>query len=182
VPFIVIAALALNAVTGGNGGDAGKTPTSGPLATVSAAAPPQAKAQFANCTKVLQLLPVSLRSLAPRIVHTRPDTPFVVAWGNPAIVFSCGAARPASLTPGSNAQFQSGGELRGPYYDVTRRGDANVWTTVDREPYVSITIPRKYQGADYIPVLSGPIARALPPVCSTSRDEPDVTKLCTRRK
>jgi hypothetical protein len=181
VPFVLIVAFVLVSVGGGGGSSGSSASPGGPAGTVTAAAPPNATKQFSNCTKVLQLLPVSLKALAPRIVHTKPDTPFVVAWGDPAIVFSCGVARPAALHPGSATEFVAGGDLSGPFYDVTRAGDANVYTTVDRAPYIAITIPAKYQGADYLPLLSQPIAKALPAVCSTSKDEPDPAKLCTRR-
>lgn len=144
-------------------------------------APPQANTQAASCTKVLEKMPVTLGQLKPRIVHTHPDSPYVVAWGEPAVMVACGADRPAALHAGSAAQFIAGGELSGPYYDVTKHADANVYTTVDRAAYVAITIPSKYQAANYLPELSRDIAAALPPVCSTDPAEPDVAKLCTRR-
>jgi hypothetical protein len=56
-----------------------------------------------------------------------------------------------------------------------------VWTTVDRGPYISITVPAKYQGSAVLPPLSQAIAKALPAVCSTDPSEPDPAKLCTRR-
>jgi hypothetical protein len=181
VPFIVLVTLVLVALGSGNGGsDAKQSTAPGPLPAVTAAAPPHADAQAASCSKVLEQLPVSLGKLAPRVVHTTPDTPFVVAWGDPPVLLRCGVARPKDLVPGSSAQFISGGELDGPYYDVQREGDANVYTTVDRGPYIALTIPAKYQAADYLPLLSRAIAKALPAVCSTnSAADPD--KLCTRR-
>jgi hypothetical protein len=115
-------------------------------------------------------------------VHTTPVTPFVVAWGDPAIVLRCGVNRPASLKPGSDKDLIAGGDLSGAYYDVTRAGAANVYTAVDRAAYVSITIPSAYQGADQLPALNRAIITAMPKaVCSTDPQEPDVTKLCTRR-
>ena len=60
-------------------------------------------------------------------------------------------------------------------------GSANVFTTVDRAAYVSVTIPNKYQGGDVMPAISGAIATALPAVCSTDNTQP-VATLCTRRK
>jgi hypothetical protein len=124
---------------------------------------------------------VQLGNLKPRVVHTRPDSPFVVAWGDPPVVLACGVDRPKSLHPGSSAQYFTNGPASGPFYDVSSGGGANVWTTVDRGPYISITVPSQYQGATVVPPLSRAIAKALPAVCTTESTA-DVGKLCTRRK
>ena len=145
------------------------------------AAPPHATAEQVPCTKLLSQLPVQLAKLAPRVVHAHPDTPFVVAWGDPAVVLSCGADRPKSLHAGSSAQYFTNGPGTGPYYDVVSSGGANVWTTVDRAPYISITVPSKYQGGTVLPPLSRAIAAALPSVCSTADTAP-LQKRCTRRR
>jgi Protein of unknown function (DUF3515) len=138
-------------------------------------------AEAAPCADLLEHLPVRLGALNPRIVHTTPDSPYVVAWGDPAVVLACGVDRPTSLRPGSSAQYFANGPQTGPFYDVTKGADGNVWTTVDRKPYISVTVPAKYQGADVLPPLSEAIAKALPAVCSTDPAEPDPAKLCTRR-
>ena len=115
-------------------------------------------------------------------MHTTPDTPFVVAWGDPAVVLRCGVARPASLQPGSAAQFiQHGNAANGPYFDVTQ---------VRRRQRVHQRRPRglrldhdpgKYQGGDVMPPISAAIAKALPAVCSyrTTR-QPGATALHAR--
>jgi hypothetical protein len=146
---------------------------------VSAAPPPHAAAEAAPCAKVLAQLPVQLGALNPRVVHT--DSPYVVAWGDPAVILRCGVDRPKALVAGSSAEFINGGDVAGPYFDVTRGADGNVYTTVDRGPYISITVPTKYQGGTVLPPLASAIAKALPPVCSTDPNEPDPDKLCTRR-
>jgi hypothetical protein len=181
LPVVVLVALAIGAATGGNNSNSTADPTAGVLPAVTASAPPQVAAQAGPCAMLLTHLPVQLGKLAPRVVHTKPDTPYVVAWGAPAVVLSCGVDRPKSLTPGSSAQFQSGGVETGPFYDVTAGSGGNVWTTVDRGPYISILVPRKYQGADVLPALSQAIAKALPAVCTTDSATPDPAKLCTRR-
>jgi Protein of unknown function (DUF3515) len=177
----VLVALAIGAATGGNKSNSMTDPTSGVLPPVTAAAPPQAAVQAGPCAQLLTHLPVQLGRLAPRVVHTKPDTPYVVAWGSPAVVLSCGVDRPTSLKPGSSTQFQAGGVETGPYYDVTAGSGGNLWTTVDRGPYISILVPAKYQGSDILPPLSQAIAKALPAVCSTDPNTPDPAKLCTRR-
>lgn len=176
----MIIALAIGALTGG--GSPSGNATTGPLPALTPSAPPHAAAEAAACTKVLAQLPVQLNTLQPRRVYPHPDTPFVVAWGDPPVVFECGVDRPKALHPGSSAQFFTNGPAGGPYYDVTSSSAGNVWTTIDRGPYIAITVPAKYQGADVLPPLSRAIAKALPPVCTTNPSTPDVSKLCTRRK
>jgi hypothetical protein len=184
LPLVVVMALVIGAISGSGGGgpDSTKNPTAAALPPLTPGAPPQATAQAAPCNKVLEQLPVQLGRLEPRVVHSHPDSPYVVGWGDPAVVLSCGVDRPKDLVPGSATEFLAGGVTAGPFYDVTRQGSANVWTTVDRGPYISISVPAKYQGADVLPPLSTAIAKALPAVCTTDPAEPDVTKLCTRRK
>lgn len=147
---------------------------------MTASAPAHGSAEAAPCAKVLAQLPVQLGTLNPRVVHTA--SPYVVAWGDPAVVLRCGVDRPKDLVAGSSGEFIDGGDVAGPYYDVTRGPDGNVYTTVDRGPYISITVPTTYQGGTVLPPLSTAIAKALPPVCSTDPNEPDPDKLCTRRK
>ncbi len=178
-----MAAVALVAATAG--GDSSSSPSKSPGGPLNASAPPQVGAQAAACTKVLAQLPVKLGALAPRIVHPSPPTPFVVAWGNPAVVLRCGEAKPASLRPGSSTQFfQNGTAADGPYFDVTKGDGGNVFTTVDRAAYVAVVVPRQYQGATVVPPLSDAIAKALPAVCSVpdSNGRTGSLPLCTRRK
>lgn len=132
------------------------------------------------CARLLAELPLQLGRLQPRVVHTPSDTPNVVGWGDPAVLLSCGVARPAGLRPGSTAQYFTNGPAAGPFYIVTSGNDVEVWTTVDREPYIAITVPDEYQGSDVLPPLSRAIARALPAVCRTDPTAP-VANRCTRR-
>jgi hypothetical protein len=178
----VLLALGLGALSGGGGPDSTEDPTKGALApvTVAAPSPAPAPALAAECTKVLEALPVQLGRLPARVVHS--SSPNVVAWGNPAVVLTCGSAKPKDVFPGSAYDFINGGVETGPFYDVTTEHGANVWTTVDRGPYISVAVPAKYQGADVLPPISRAIATSLPAVCSTDSNEPDPDKLCTRRK
>lgn len=183
VPLVIIVALAVGALSGaGDSGSSNSTtnPTAGALPPVSPSAPPHGTAQAAACNKVIEQLPVQLGKLLPRVVHT--DSPYVYAWGDPAVVLRCGVDRPKDLTAGSSAEFVTAGPDTGPFYDVTSDGSANVFTTVDRGPYISVEVPSKYQGADVMPPLSDVIAKALPAVCTTDPNTPDPEKLCTRRR
>ncbi len=180
VPFVLVVTLVLVALGGGPDDAAKPEDTATVLPPVTAAAPPNASTQTANCSALLAQLPVSLGKLVPRVVHTTPDTPFVVAWGEPPVLVSCGVSRPKSLYPGSSVQLRTTGAPGAPAYAVSESGGGSVWTTVDRAPYIAITFPATVQPADYLPTLSQAIAKALPAVCSTNTaDNPDT--LCTRR-
>lgn len=154
---------------------------SGAPAPVTAPAPPHANAEAGPCGKVLAQLPLQLGKLQPRVVHTTPETPYVVAWGDPAVVLSCGVDRPRDLRPTSGAEYIAAGPQSGPFYDVSSTSDdADVFTTVDRGPYIAITVPKAYQGSDVVPPLSRAIARALPAVCTIDPAAPE-NQRCTRR-
>jgi hypothetical protein len=169
--------LGIAALTGSGNDSPGRSVPS----PVRASAPPHAGAQAAPCAKVLAQLPVRLGALDPRVVHTVPDTPYVVAWGDPPVVLACGAEKPKALHPGSGEEVFNAGDLAGPYYLVARSGNANVYTIIDRAPYISITVPAKYEAAGILPTLVGAVGKALPPVCSTDPRTPDPDRLCTRR-
>lgn len=173
--LIALAIAALNGTSGHSGN------TSGPAAPVTASAPPHAGEEAGPCARVLAKLPLQLGRLQPRVVHTTPETPYVVAWGDPAVMLSCGVDRPRELRPLSGAQYFVMGPAAGPYYTVTSEGGANVFTTVDRGPYIAITVPQDYQGADVVPPLSRAIAKALPAVCTAVPASPDDTNSCSRR-
>jgi hypothetical protein len=81
--------------------------------------------------------------------------------------------------PGSDAEF-FGFISGGPFYDVTTRNGANVFTTVDRAVYIAVNVPATYH-SDPMPTVSRAIAEVLPAVCSTDPHEPDPAELCTRR-
>lgn len=179
MPLIVLIALAVAAITGTSDGGGGNA--TGPAAPVTAPAPPHAGAEAGPCAKVLAQLPLQLGRLQPRIVHTTPETPYVVAWGDPAVMLSCGVDRPRDLRPTSGAQYFGMGPASGPFYTVTSNGDENVYTTVDRGPYIAITVPTPpYEGGTVVPPLSRAIAKALPAVCTISAAAPP-NQSCTHR-
>jgi hypothetical protein len=190
LPLVVIIALLIGNSGGSKHSPASTAPAALPALTPSA--PPSDAATVAPCIKVLETLPVQLGDLLPRRVHPKPDSVFVVAWGDPAVVLRCGVARPADLKPaaelkpGTNPDFVLiGGSTgaSGAYFDVTEGGGANVFTTVDRAAYISITVPTKYASGP-VPALAQAIAKALPPVCIGAQEPglADQSKLCVYRK
>jgi hypothetical protein len=183
LPLIVVLALVIGAVRDGGGSS---HTTGGALSEISEPAPPNVTAQAKPCTALLEALSplVKLKTLDQRVVKTDPPTPYVVAWGDPAIVISCGVDKPAGVKPGSDSQFFSINGPAGAFYDVEQAKDGTfTFTTVDRAAYVSITFPKPYTPATYIGILNPLILKAMPKaVCSTSDTELDTAKLCANRK
>jgi hypothetical protein len=53
-----------------------------------------------RCSHLGNLLPHGLESLTPRVIT--PLTPFVHAWGNPAVILTCGVSVPAAYSASSS--------------------------------------------------------------------------------
>jgi len=171
----VIVAFAL-----GRDVDTGKpaATSSGPPPPITMSAPPANAAAEAPCAQVLSALPVQLGPLAPRVVHTVPDSPNVVAWGDPAVVLRCGVPRPAAFVPTSDVY-----NIGGVYWLAVKQKSATVWTVVDRAVYVEVTIP-KLQAFLPLPLLGAAIARKLKAICAVPEDDsnPPANQLCVNRK
>lgn len=150
------------------------------LPAIRATGPTPDTAGQTLCNKVIGALPVELDGLAPRVVHARPDSPYVVAWGDPAVLLRCGVGRPAELVPGSADQIFSANGTDGVYWLPVKKKAATVWTTVDRAVYVEVTVPASY-ATPPLNAVGTAIAKVLPAVCSTDPNEADTSKLCTRR-
>jgi hypothetical protein len=177
---VALGVLGVVAGLSGGSGSPSPSPSPGaPLPAVTAAAPPHAEAFSAQCEKVLEHLPVQLHGLDPRVVHTTPDTPYVVAWGDPPVILRCGVDRPAGLHAGATKQLLSATGRSGPYFDVTHSGSDEVWTVIDRPVYISVAVPVQYASGP-VPPLARAIAHALPAVCTTRYTAP-LAQRCTRR-
>ncbi|SOD73423.1 uncharacterized protein DUF3515 [Jatrophihabitans sp. GAS493] len=155
-----------------------KTASNGPLAAVTVTAPAANPANDAACTQVLTALPTELAGLAPRQVKSDPASPYVLAWGNPAVVLRCGVGKPADLVPGSSdVAF-----LSGVYWLQSADGGDDVFTSVDRSVYVEVRVPKSLT-VQPLPLLGAAIASKLPAVCSVpdgNQTVPD-SELCTHR-
>ncbi len=152
------------------------------LPPVTVAAPPASSAVQRPCIQVVQALPPTLAGLAPRIVHSTPGSPFVVGWGEPAIVLRCGVARPASLKPG-DSELLTG--VNGVFFSKRKSGDSNVFTVIDRSAYIEISVPSEYGGGPLAPLATA-IGRALPALCQATTTQGGKAvaenQLCTHRR
>jgi hypothetical protein len=175
VPVTVLIAFGL-ARNVDHGTSTGKS--AGPPPPITVSAPPAAAAAQAPCAQVLSALPVQLGPLTPRVVHTRPDSPNVVAWGDPAVVLRCGVARPAAFVPTSDVY-----NIGNVYWLAVKQKGATVWTVIDRAVYVEVTIPEK-QAFQPLPLLGKAIASELKPTCAVPEDQtiPPSNQLCVNRK
>jgi hypothetical protein len=179
LPLVVILAL-LFGNAGHHKSDA-KSTTPSALPPLTPTGPPSNAAAITPCTKVLEALPEQLGDLLPRVVHPKPDSLFVVAWGDPAVILRCGVARPADLRPGSG-DFAP--QVDGVSFLEKDTSDDNVYTTIDRAVYIELSFPKK-SGSGELPLLASAIAKALPPVCLPQalpgQTPPPTDRLCTHR-
>ncbi len=185
LPVTVLLALAF---TAGRAPKTSTSATSTPAAPITVAASSLPAAAQSPCEKVSEKLPITLNGLAPRAVY---GPPFVVAWGDPSVLYRCGVARPARLTPGSGDEVIDTGTGAGrtvEWFPVKGK-DQTVWTSIDRSVYIEVTVPAGLQGGEIISALSGYIASALPAVCQAFPANPpsdfDATlekSLCVNRR
>jgi uncharacterized protein DUF3515 len=152
--------------------------SAGPPPPITVSAPPSDAAAEGPCAQVLSALPVQLGQLAPRVVHTRPDSPNVVAWGDPAVVLRCGVPRPEAFVPTSDVY-----NIGNVYWLAVKQKAATVWTVIDRAVYVEVTVPEK-QAFQPLPLLGSAIATKLKPICAVPEDQtiPRQNRLCINRK
>ena len=180
LPFVVILALVFGLHSGGGSTAPSPTPPEA-LPALTLPAPPSSTATARPCTTLLGTLPTALGTLAPRVVHPTPDSLFVVAWGDPAVVLRCGVARPASLVPSSSALLVI---TDGVAFLPEQAKDETVFTAIDRAAYVEVTVPKSYPQPP-LAALADAIAKAMKPVClpQAGPGQPTVAtaQLCTHR-
>jgi Protein of unknown function (DUF3515) len=146
---LVLAAILLDRGRGSPGAPAlspaPSTSAAAALPPVTVAAPPglSAAAQR-SCQELISALPTDLGGLPARPVDS--PSPYVVAWGDPAVTLRCGVARPVAFIATADVQ-----QINGVAWFAERRGQTTAWTVVDRPVYVEVMVP----AAD----ASGPVAR-----------------------
>jgi Protein of unknown function (DUF3515) len=121
-----------------------------PATPVPMAAPKLSARAAEVCLAVTSQLPTQLRNLAARKVSAGPEQN--AAWGEPPITVACGVAQPQMCT----TLGQGGGcvPLDTELLNMNRvcwyaqpGARANVFTTMDREQAVQVTVPSSYQQA-----------------------------------
>jgi hypothetical protein len=116
--------------------------------------PAPSAADTAACRKLDSLLPTSIGDgLKSRTVH--PKSPLLHAWGTPAAVLRCGVGYPPNYPSSGGAS-----EIDGITWLSTNAGDSVIFTSIDRQPRVSVAIPRKYTPFDLLVSLSRAVNEA----------------------
>jgi hypothetical protein len=145
VPAALLTGILIFGLLGGFGRAAGGTAPR-PQATASR---PQAPVSMPDrqlperaatvCRALVARLPDALRELSRRPVTTGPEQN--AAYGDPAITLSCGTTIPSYPQDGRLYT------LSGTCWYPQDQPAQSVWTTVDREIPVTITVPKEYEGA-----------------------------------
>jgi hypothetical protein len=162
VPVLVALVVLVNVLGGRSGGSGSAAEVSGtttaprdrlPVVTVPTTAP--SAAADASCPGLLQGLSGELLGEAARRVSSA--SPYVRAWGDPAVVLVCGADRPAGFT--STAGLIQIDAVQ--WYVDTSDAKTVVWTAVDRPVFVQVRVPASTDSAS-VTELTSHIAGALP--------------------
>jgi hypothetical protein len=100
------------------------------------------------------------------------DSPYVAAWGDPAVVLRCGVAEPPVLVPGSDT-YNPVPDIVGVNevdWVVEETDGARRFTTYERQVFVEVTVPDDYEPNQVSPLvdLAAPVAGAVP----AAADEP----------
>ncbi|GAA1820977.1 hypothetical protein GCM10009682_46410 [Luedemannella flava] len=165
VPVALIVGLASFWWAGGRdaGGPAVSRPQSS--APVGVPATPLTGTSAAVCRALVAKLPAAVRSAARRPVTAEPAAATSVveqaaAYGDPAMVLTCAA--PAAAAAPDGVYFGLDGVC---WYAAQAAADTTVWTTVDRQVPVRVTVPGAYpQPGQWVINFSAPIAAADPPL------------------
>jgi hypothetical protein len=123
------------------------------LAAVPAVDAPLDQDAAATCRALVTKLPDELGGLPRRAVTAGADQN--AAFGDPAIVLSCGTAKPAIP---QNAQLLG---LSDVCWFPEERGDATVWQTVDRQVPLRVVVPAAADGS-WLVNLSASIVATVP--------------------
>jgi hypothetical protein len=128
--------------------------THGPVHVV---VPRPAAGHEAMCLDLSRRLPADLDGYSQR--RTRPASPLVHAWGDPAIVLFCGVDRPAELTATSELTA-----VNGIAWLAVEEDGAWRFTAVGRAAYIEVVVPKSVRGAPTDPLtgLAEPILAVIP--------------------
>jgi hypothetical protein len=127
----------------------------GDLPPVQVDTPDVTPAADLACPVLMGQLPLELAGETSRLVDS--DTPYAYAWGDPAIVLVCGVDPPAGYVVGTSTIVISGVE----WFVDDSDPDVVVWTTVDRNVPVQVSVPTSTDSAS-VTALCPIISTALP--------------------
>ena len=161
VTLVLLAVAVVAARHAGSGAEPVAPVTSAPasaaaLPSIKVAPPPPLSAgQQQACQQLISALPTDLGDLPARPVDS--PSPYVAAWGEPAVTLRCGVARPPSFVATADVQ-----QINGVSWFAERRGPTTAWVVVDRPVYVEVLAPAAAASAP-VARLSTAVAAALKP-------------------
>jgi hypothetical protein len=159
VPVALIVGVVTFALLSGGLRDAPETAAPDPSAPVPTtpvemAAPPLTEREEVVCRALLSQLPPVLDGLPQRPVTAGPEQN--AAYGEPPITVACGGP-PPRYAPTDELHPWSG-----VCWHPAETPDATVWTTLDREVPVRVTVPAAYEGPfQHVLEFSTPIAETI---------------------
>ena len=168
VTVLLVAVVVVAERRGGSGAEPVAPTTGAPTTSAPAAAaalpavkvappPPLPAAAARSCQELVSALPTDLGDLPARPVDS--SSPYVAAWGEPAVTLRCGVPRPPSFIATADVQ-----QINGVAWFAERRGGTTAWTVVDRPVYVEVLAP----AAD----ASAPVARLSTAVTAALEPKP----------
>ena len=161
VTLVLLAVAVVAARHAGSGAEPVAPATSAPasaaaLPSIKVAPPPPLSAgQQQACQELISALPTDLGDLPARPVDS--PSPYVAAWGEPAVTLRCGVARPPSFVATADVQ-----QINGVSWFAERRGPTTAWVVVDRPVYVEVLAPAAAASAP-VARLSTAVTAALKP-------------------
>jgi hypothetical protein len=163
IPLLVVLIVLVNLLGGRSGGNSGPVaevsgttaPAGGDRPVLDVPTPPVTAQANQSCPQLVQSVPSRLVGEPARRV--RSVSPYVRAWGDPAVVLICGVPRPARFVVGAALiqidQVQ--------WFVDTSDPNTVVWTAVDRPVYVQVRVPASTDSAS-VTELTGTISKVLP--------------------
>ena len=137
---VIVGAVVFFSLHGHVNAQAAATPSAAPSATSSApvtmTAPALSAAHKQMCLAFIAALPTSVRDLSERHVTTGAEQN--AAFGDPPVTAQCGA--PAATVAATDTIYP----MSNVCWHAQTSGTTTVWTTVDREVPIAITIPATY--------------------------------------
>ena len=118
-----------------------------------------------TCQRLVRELPATLESLVTRAVV--PRTALGHAWGDPAVILTCGVSMPADFQPGASCEEVNG---VGWYVPTEQFGDLSedlTIYTIGRDPVVEGDIPAEHRrdgafAGDALSTIAGLVKKAIP--------------------
>jgi hypothetical protein len=162
VPIAILVGVIAFAYIGSRTSKSDAKPSASPSATVptSAVGMPAPKLSAAHaqaCLAFIAQLPTHVRNLAERHVTAGPEQN--AAFGEPPVTVQCGAA---PVRPAPTATVYP---ISGVCWFPTTGANSTVWTTLDREVPVAVTVPNTYSGSgQWVAEFSAPLVNAMPSI------------------